>query len=59
MTLVNALKILDEVRRTASEPEVVERVSRIRRILVPVDFSTYYERAAHFALGLARELKGT
>lgn len=56
--LSHALKILDEVRRTASEPEVVERVSRIRRILVPVDFSTYSERAAHFALGLARELKG-
>lgn len=41
-----------------SEKQVlVDRLRRVRRILVPVDFSAHSIKAAHYALDLARTLK--
>lgn len=55
-----ALKILQSAREAMGEKptQALEHIKRLRRILVPVDFSSYSHKAAHFALGLARELRG-
>jgi nucleotide-binding universal stress UspA family protein len=55
-----ALKILQTAHDALGEKDTraLEQIKRLRRILVPVDFSTYSHKAAHFALGLARELRG-
>jgi nucleotide-binding universal stress UspA family protein len=54
-----ALKIINEIREEYGEAKqkTVERLKSIRRILVPIDFSTQSISACDFALGLALKLK--
>jgi len=56
-----ALRILQKMLESSEMHKEgdLRKLKAIRRILVPVDFSVHSEKAAHFALGLARELKGT
>ncbi|HRY97466.1 MAG TPA: universal stress protein [Bacteroidales bacterium] len=55
-----ALRVLQSAREALGErdTQALHTLKGLRRILVPVDFSPHSQRAAHFALGLARELKG-
>ncbi|GAB1419036.1 universal stress protein [Bacteroidales bacterium] len=54
-----ALKLFDELRLASGfqKEQWVKYLRRIRRILVPVDFSERSIKAAHYALELARTLK--
>jgi nucleotide-binding universal stress UspA family protein len=54
-----AFVIAEELRQASgSEKEImVKNLRSVRRILVPIDFSTLSIKAAHYALDLARTLK--
>lgn len=54
-----AMKIFDDFRSSyGKEKEIaVEYMKNIRRILVPVDFTTHSENAAYYALQIAASLK--
>jgi len=54
-----AIKIFDDFRNSYGfqKQKAVEYLKRIRKILVPVDFSYHSENAAFYALQLAAELK--
>lgn len=54
-----AWKIIDEVKKEfglAKQP-TVNRLKKVRRILVPVDFSEHSINACNFAIGMAHKLK--
>jgi len=56
---LNAAKIFDDFRASYGKQKelAVDYMKSIRRILVPVDFSTHSENAAHYALRIAASFK--
>ena len=54
-----AYRIIEKIKHQAGEEKqpTLKKLKRIRRILVPVDFSEHSDNACHFALGLANKLK--
>lgn len=52
-------KIIEEIMGMTGEEKhaTIQKLKRIRRILVPVDFSEYSDNACEYALGLAVKLK--
>lgn len=56
-----ALPLIESFRQAFGHEKeaMVDRLRKVRRILVPVDFSAHSIQAAHYALDLARTLKAS